>query len=132
MKRFWDKVDKSGKCWLWIAARRNNYGAFKLNGKVLGAHVVAYTLTNGPIEDGLVVCHSCDNPPCVNPSHLWLGTYSDNAKDAVTKGRMVRLRTRLDPIAAKHQDWARYYAKSKVEILARKRDRYHRTKSTGV
>lgn len=89
MKRFWDKVNKTGECWVWTAGKNSHgYGAFKLDGKTVGSHVVAYMITNGcPVPKGMEVCHTCDNPPCVRPDHLWLGTRRDNAQDAARKGR---------------------------------------------
>lgn len=86
-RRFWSKVRRvSGGCWLWTGAR-NRYGLFRLNGKVRKAHRVAWELTNGPIPDGLNVLHTCDNPPCVRPSHLFLGTQAENVRDMWAKGR---------------------------------------------
>ena len=85
--RFWDKVDKSGDCWVWRGVSGNGYGQFWNNGKNVGAHRFAYSLANGPIPNGLFVCHHCDNPKCVRPSHLFLGTNSDNIVDSVVKGR---------------------------------------------
>jgi hypothetical protein len=93
--RFWSKVDMLGDCWLWLAHRKpQGYGQFTLRkGKFVGAHTVAWSLTYGePIRAGHVVCHRCDNPPCVNPAHLFLGTPSDNAYDSVAKGRANRAR----------------------------------------
>lgn len=91
-ERFWEKVDKSSPCWIWRGARsRAGYGVFWFNGRNEHSHRVAYLLTTGPIG-GLDVCHRCDNPPCCNPAHLFLGTASDNAKDMVSKGRQYSAR----------------------------------------
>lgn len=86
--RFWAKVDKSDACWVWRGAQNGRgYGAVGVNGRMQGAHRIAYTLTYGPIPAGLLVCHRCDNPPCVRPEHLFIGTYKDNTQDAWLKGR---------------------------------------------
>ena len=88
--RFWSKVRKDGSsCWEWTANKdRKGYGKFGLAGRTVGAHRVAYMLTRGPLLDPkLCVCHHCDNPSCVNPAHLFLGTKSDNAHDMIQKGR---------------------------------------------
>jgi hypothetical protein len=92
-QRFWEKVDRTGNgCWLWLASRNAaGYGVFNLGtgkGNAL-AHRLTYELTFGPFDPGLHVCHRCDNPPCCNPAHLFLGTDRDNMRDAASKGRMV-------------------------------------------
>ena len=87
-KRFWNKVDKSGGCWEWTAGVvSRGYGRFRLGYKTVYAHRFAYSLMHGSIPDNMQICHHCDNPRCVKPSHLFLGTQSDNIQDSVTKGR---------------------------------------------
>ncbi len=85
--RFWSKVDKASDCWMWTGFLTNGYGHFWLNSRKIRAHRFSWILSNGDIPDGLIVCHHCDNPKCVNPSHLFLGTHSDNTQDCVRKGR---------------------------------------------
>lgn len=87
--RFWSKVDRSGDCWTWTASRtRHGYGRIGLgHDRVETAHRVSWMLANGPIPEGVFVCHRCDNPPCVRPDHLFLGTALDNIRDMIAKGR---------------------------------------------
>jgi len=87
-ERFWSRVDKSGECWAWKGSVcSNGYGRVSVNGALTGAHRHAWAITNGPIPEGICVLHRCDNPPCVNPAHLWLGTQLENIQDRVAKGR---------------------------------------------
>jgi hypothetical protein len=88
-QRFWEKVDTSGECWEWQAARAyNGYGLFTANRWRQFAHRAAWALSHGrPVPNGLHVLHTCDNRACVRPSHLWLGTRSDNMQDMHRKGR---------------------------------------------
>jgi len=88
-ERFWAKVDKTDSCWVWTGATlRRGYGQIRIPvKKAKQAHRLSWEIHNGPIPDGMLVCHKCDNPPCVNPAHLFLGTQSDNNKDCVRKGR---------------------------------------------
>lgn len=87
-ERFWNSVDKSGDCWLWTAARNKaGYGLFSVRRKNTLAHRFSHQLAYGPIPDGMKICHHCDTPSCVRPSHLFCGTDADNVADKVAKGR---------------------------------------------
>ncbi len=94
-ERFWEKVDRRGpdECWPWLACVRREdegYGAFGIDNRHHPAHRVAYELTIGPIPAGMVACHTCDNPRCCNPAHVFLGTNRDNDADRVAKGRQAK------------------------------------------
>lgn len=85
--RFWSKVDKSGDCWIWLASKwARGYGVFTIRGRRYRAHRVSYQLSNDRDALGLV-CHTCDNPSCVNPGHLYDGTPSSNMADKIKRGR---------------------------------------------
>ena len=89
-ERFWAKVVKSDGCWEWTAKHdKNGYGRFSPNGQYsqVPAHRFSWELHNGPVPEGMLVCHRCDNPECTNPNHLFLGTPQDNMDDKVRKGR---------------------------------------------
>ena len=89
-ERFWVRVEKTPTCWLWRGATNSSgYGVMQKDGRRIRAHRFAYELTYGAIPEGLFACHRCDNPLCVRPDHLFLGTPADNAHDMIRKGRHV-------------------------------------------
>lgn len=99
-QRFDEKVDVRGPndCWEWLARKTHQgYGRFNLRGVNCQANRVAWELEFGAIPEGMHVLHRCDNPSCVNPSHLWLGTNADNVADRVRKGRNPRMDGERNP-----------------------------------
>lgn len=86
---FWLHVEKDGPkgCWLWTGRRSNGYGRCSFRGRSMMAHRASWIMARGPIPAGLLVLHDCDVPNCVNPDHLFLGTYKTNMDDMYAKGR---------------------------------------------
>jgi hypothetical protein len=77
-----------GECWIWRGGTNGRYGVFGVaRGNQVFAHRFAWTISNGQIPDGKFVCHRCDVPLCVNPTHLFIGTHEDNMQDMISKGR---------------------------------------------
>lgn len=86
--RVFDRLDRSGRCWLWRGGRSGTgYGVVGINGRSLSVHRLVYEWTYGEIPAGMVVMHACDVPACCNPAHLRVGTHTDNGRDMVAKGR---------------------------------------------
>ena len=92
MDRFWSKVDKSGDCWEWLASKTHNgYGQFRRErGSMSRAHRYVLEMNGVKIPPKMEVCHHCDNPGCVNPEHLFIGTRANNVRDKIRKHRQPR------------------------------------------
>ena len=107
---FWSKVDKQDECWIWIAAiNMFGYGHFAIERKIYKAHRVAYMIKHGDIPDGMYILHSCDNPACVNPEHLRVGTQKDNIMDRTIRGRH-------NPTSGTKNAWAKLTEKDVLQI----------------
>jgi hypothetical protein len=100
--RFWSKVNKNNinGCWEWVGGfDQNGYGSFWINGKHVGAHRISWSIENGEIKAGYHILHTCDNPRCVNPGHLYSGTHQENMKDRNNRNRQSFLKGELNGMA---------------------------------
>ncbi len=105
LQRFEEKIsiEPTSGCWLWTAGvNAMGYGFIGINQRPYLAHRVSWELHNGPIPNNTLVCHHCDNPPCANPNHLFLGTHQDNSDDKYRKNRAVNAQSKLTHCARGH------------------------------
>lgn len=121
LKRFWLRVNKFGPipnhnpslgmCWEWLGSITNGYGRLSIKRSGFYSHRISWVIHNGEIPNGLCVLHHCDNPICVNPAHLFLGTLQDNEGDKVSKGRQAR---------GENSNKAKFVTGQIIEILTRR------------
>lgn len=121
--RLWARVKKAGPtdCWLWEGSKdKQGYGLIGDENRVLRmAHRVAYEDIKGPLPAGVILRHTCDNPPCCNPDHLLPGTHADNMNDMVSRGRSMRgEKNRLAKLTAADVVAIRADTRRQVEIAA--------------
>jgi hypothetical protein len=128
--RFGHRTDRSGTCWVWMGARTSRgYGCVRIggcHGHTVGLHILAYETFIGPVRPGMSVCHTCDNPACWRPAHLFEGTHQDNHTDKVRKGRGLKRLTReqVTEIRARYQarsrlGLGRHWGRDSIRALAR-------------
>jgi len=127
-RRFWDKVLIGGRgCWLWSTyIDEGGYGRFWLGNSMKTAHTLSYTFWNGNYDHSLDVLHTCDNPSCVNPEHLYLGTHKQNMIDMAKRGRAGRMKLQEQQVKCisalipviENQALARWFRISKPTISA--------------
>ena len=125
LERFWSKVDKTDdlSCWNWTASKYHfGHGALYFRGRSQPAHRISWWIHHGEIPDGCEVCHYCDNPPCVNPGHLYVATHSQNVKDMHIRGRGVYF-SGDNHWMRKHPEWIatgdRHPLRKRPELAAR-------------
>jgi len=120
-ERFWKYVDVRGpgECWPWTGTKdRNGYGRLYVHGIPELASRISFRIHKGPLPEGLEACHSCDNPPCVNPTHLFQGTHKQNFTDAVTKNRIRHGENH--PFSKLTQDTVRVIRSMPFEIISQR------------
>jgi len=119
------EIDHASGCWVWKFSRNNkNYGRKKTKQRNSTlAHRLSYEIFKGRIPEGLIVCHKCDNPPCCNPDHLFVGTFKDNSQDCIAKGRNRAGEKGVQPEHLKHcKKHSKLTPSQRLEVVRRYSD----------
>ena len=115
-ERFWAKVNKTETCWLWTGGKRPfGYGFIWYEGRNLSVHRLSFEMHHGPIPEGMVVCHRCDVPSCLNPDHLFLGSQSVNVTDCVQKNRHAEARRTHCPAGHEYTEANTYQTPGRLD-----------------
>lgn len=136
VKRFWEKVsrvDDNDSCWEWIGGRNAaGYGLCTIGLRGVPAHRISWMiLHNQIIPKGFVICHRCDNPPCVRPTHLFLGSKKDNSADMASKGRAANQKINAKEALEANKTEIREYLKSLSPVVKPRLDAWHTYQITG-
>lgn len=103
INRFFTSIKEVNGCWEWQGSlTKSGYGRFAFKSRTYRAHRFSYIIHKGDIKDKNIICHTCDNPKCVNPDHLWQGTIKQNTHDMIEKGRLVRTRSKAKGRSSKY------------------------------
>lgn len=133
-ERFLERVSKTESCWIWVGGRASNgYGMTRFLGKQMGAHRASWLAFRGAIPPKISVLHRCDNPPCVNPEHLFLGTQKENMRDKIQKGREYQSKKTHCPSKHPYSGENLFYAKDgrrKCRECSRERARRQRARAS--
>jgi DNA-binding XRE family transcriptional regulator len=114
--RFWSHIEKTPICWIWHGAIARKYGLFRIGKKNIKAHRLSWLFHRGDIPDNMCVLHHCDNPLCVNPGHLFIGSVAENNQDKKSKGRQTNFPGETNPMARLNPE---LIAKIKAEYIPR-------------
>ena len=127
-ERFWSRVDKSGDCWVWTGGRdRHGYGRIQIDKRRVFAHRKALSLSGVTVPHDMCVCHHCDNPSCVNPDHLFVGTQADNIADMYAKDRSGKTGSRHHAAKLTEDDVVRIRLLPQSDTLVAKKFNVART-----
>ena len=117
-------------CWIWKGCKAGNYGKITWRQKTISAHRACYLVFKGEVEEGKLICHTCDNPLCINPDHLWTGSHKENAIDALKKGRLEESRLKSLGRKLTEEQYKRLITNRRLNPPNKKGEKHHLHKLT--